>query len=216
MNAIPRCLSLEIRTADGLLTEFYQSDPKLIHETLRLLRTPRLFTQPQIFLASDHGTSAFTARSIDVIIARTDAAIQGFLPLNSPAGPVHIFESEAVFPTANSGMPAEDAEVKEDQPRILHAQVHTLGGWSAGLEVRAKILGTAQDRRRTFANFFAVPVIPFHLETGGIGLINPANLTRTSACPSYQDQPETALPMNLAGRASLRSEISANVCGLAK
>ena len=144
MNAIPSYLSLEIRTADGLLTEFYQSDPKLIRETLRLLCTPRLFTQPQIFLASERGACAFTARSIDVIVARSDAAIQGFLPLNSPAGPVHVFESHAVFPTGDWGMPPEDTDVKNDQSRILHAQVHTLGGWSSGLEVRAKIQGTAR------------------------------------------------------------------------
>lgn len=200
MNVISSYLSLEIRTADGLITEFYQSDPNRIRETLRLLCTPRLFTQPQIFLASERSATAFTARSIDVIVVRTDAPIQGFLPMNSPAGPVQVFESHATFPTDDSGLPPADTNVCEDNSRIIRVQVHTLGGWSSLLEVRTQIQGTAQDRRQTFANFHTVPVIPFHLESGGIGLINPANLTCTSAYPSNKDQPETALPMNLVGR----------------
>ncbi len=211
MNAIPSYLSLEIRTADGLLTEFFQSDPKLIRETLRLLCTPRLFTQPQMFLASERHASAFTARSIDVILARTDAQIQGFLPLNSPAGPVHVFESQTAFPPAELSALPRIVDANAENSRIVHVQVNTLGGWSTLLEVRAEIQGSALDRRRTFANFFAVPVIPFLLDGGGVGLINPANLTCTKAYPSFQDEPDTALPMKLAGHGSFRSEEPVNI-----
>ncbi|MDX1950801.1 MAG: hypothetical protein SFY81_01385 [Verrucomicrobiota bacterium] len=202
MNVIPSFLSLEIHTSDGLMTEFYQAEPKLIRETLRLLWTPRLFTQPQLFLASGRHASAFTGRSIDVILARTDATIQGFLPMSSPAGPINVFESNVSFPTSDLGIAAHGPHSDSQNPRVVHVQVHTLGGWNKVLEVHAEIRGAALDRRQTFANFFTPPVISFHLKTGGIGLINPANLTCTKAYPSNDDQPETSLPMNLAGRSS--------------
>jgi len=39
--------------------------------------------------------------------------------------------------------------------------------------------------------------ISIRIEEGGIGLINPANITRVSACPPPPALPETALPMDL-------------------
>jgi hypothetical protein len=57
--------------------------------------------------------------------------------------------------------------------------------------------GTVQDQRQSFAHLFDLPVIPFRLLEGGIGLINPNNITRVSACPAPGALPETALPMDL-------------------
>jgi hypothetical protein len=48
-------------------------------------------------------------------------------------------------------------------------------------------------------SIFQVPVIPFTLCTGGIGLINPSNLTRATACPAPDSLPETALPRSFCG-----------------
>jgi hypothetical protein len=56
---------------------------------------------------------------------------------------------------------------------------------------------TVQDQRQSFADLFDLPVIPFRLLEGGIGLINPNNITRVSARPTLGALPETALPMDL-------------------
>jgi hypothetical protein len=44
---------------------------------------------------------------------------------------------------------------------------------------------------------FDLPAIPFRLKAGGIGFINPENITRVSAHPTPDALPSTALPMEL-------------------
>ena len=44
-ETIPIDLTLELRSADGTSTEYYQADEERIRKTLRLLSTPRLLIQ---------------------------------------------------------------------------------------------------------------------------------------------------------------------------
>ncbi len=69
-------LTIEVRSGDGSNTEFYQNDPKLLARALRVLVTPRLFTQPFLVLASEHNVSTIPCRTIDLILARTAAPVQ--------------------------------------------------------------------------------------------------------------------------------------------
>ena len=194
----PIDLTLEVRSTDGLAAGFYQADAKRVAKALRFLSSPRLFVEPQLTLASEHWATLIATRTIDVILARTNAAIPEVLPLKSPAGLIDISEVANSVPrddrsfllgeTSRNGAEATNA-------RSFRVEVHTVGLWSTILEVRAQVRGTVLDRRQTFTHIFQVPVIPFKLCTGGIGFINPSNLTRITAYPAPDSLPDTALPM---------------------
>lgn len=200
LSTHPPDLTLELHSVDGMVAEFYQADPECVGSVLRLLATPRLFTQPELVLASAHHASAITTRTIDVILARTRAPLPKALPLNSPAGHVDISEVEDTLPSERLSSTVREGDGQGPagtSARIFRVEIHTLGGWASVLEVRAQVQGTAQDRRHTFAHVLHVPVIPFYLRTGGMGFLNPANLTRFTAYPPPGDLPETALPVEL-------------------
>jgi hypothetical protein len=93
-------------------------------------------------------------------------------------------------------------------------EVHTVGGWVIALKVLAIASSAIQDQRQLFTRFFDLPVIAFRLEAGGIGLINPANITRVSAHPIPDALPETALRMKLLRSNPSRSRNPANVVAL--
>jgi hypothetical protein len=63
------------------------------------------------------------------------------------------------------------------------------------------------DDRRLFAHLLNVPAIPFRLEAGGFGLINPGNITRLSMWPKPDAIPETALPLELIRQAPSHFEV---------
>ena len=187
MNTPPIGLTTEIRSADGTSAEFFQSHEERIKKTLRLLVTPRLLTQPQLVLASERGVSTVPCRAIDMILARTSVQVPLRFPLKSPVGPLDISEF-------SDGPASLEGHVS---PTAFHVEIHTLGGWVTSLKLVAMTPGTVHDRRQALAHLFDLPVIPFRLEAGGIGLINPTNITRVSACPPPPALPETALPMDL-------------------
>jgi hypothetical protein len=193
-------LTLELRSADGTCTEYYQADEERIRETLRLLCTPRLLAQPQLVLASEHGVSTIPCRAIDIILARTSAQVPVMFPLKSPVGLLDITEFRDEPPGEEQA--AADALADSDcskplNPIISKLEIHTLGGWVTTLKVAAMTQGTVHDQRQSFAHLFDLPVIPFRLKMGGLGLINPNNITRVSAHPTPDALPNTALPMEL-------------------
>lgn len=65
------------------------------------------------------------------------------------------------------------------------------------LKAVVKDRGNVHDERQLFAHLLYVPSIPFRVQEGGIGLINPANITRVSAWPKPDALPGTALPLAL-------------------
>lgn len=210
-------LTLEVRSADGTAAEFYQSDAARVGKALRFLSTPRLFAEPQLTFASEHWVTAIATRTIDVILARTNAPVPEILPLKSPAGPIDICEvAKFVSEDDESLVPGERQRTHPEaaNTRSFRVEVDTIGGWSTILDVRAQLRGTALDRRQTFAHIFQVPVIPFKLCMGGIGFINPSNLTRATACPAPDSLPETALPLEFLRWNPFRSRTNGNALGI--
>ena len=191
-------LTIEVRSTDGTVAEFYQSDAESVAKVLRFLATPRLFTEPQLTLASEHSVTAIATRTIDVILARTNAPVPEVLPIKSPVGPIDICEVVHLVPEDDDSLFITGWRRDRAEPpnsRSFRVEVYTVGGWSKALRVRAQVRGTVLDRRQTFAHIFQVPVIPFKLGAGGIGFINPGNLTRATAYPAPDSLPDTALPM---------------------
>jgi hypothetical protein len=192
-------LTLEVRSVDGTVAEFCQSDPGRVARALRFLSSARLFAEPQLTLASEQWCTAIATRSIDVILARTNAPIPEVLPLKSPAGPIDISEGSHLVPEDDESLvvSARRQEMPSPNARSFRVEVYTIGGWTNVLQVRAQVRGTVLDRRQTFSHMFQIPVIPFKLSSGGIGFINPGNLTRATAYPAPDSLPDTALAMEL-------------------
>ena len=191
-------LTLEVRSTDGMTAGFYQPDAERAAKALRFLSSPRLFVEPQLALASEQWATLIATRTIDVILARTNAPIPQVLPLKSPAGPIDILEVANCVPKEDESFLLGETQrisAEATNSRSFRVEVHTVGLWSTILEVRAQVRGTTLDRRQTFAHISQVPVIPFKLLTGGIGFINPSNLTRMTAYPAPDSLPETTLPM---------------------
>lgn len=198
MNVVD--LTVELRTADGISTEYYQTDEERIQKTLRLLAEPQLLTRPQLVLASEQGVSTIPCRAIDMILARTTAQLPVVFPLKSPMGLLDIAECPAGQLDEESGtwspLTVTDCGTPSN-PLVSRVQIHTIGGWVISLKVLAVNQGTVHDQRQSFAHLFELPVISFRLALGGIGFINPKNITHVSGHPTPDALPNTALPMEL-------------------
>lgn len=171
-------LTIEIRSADGVATEFYETDGERIRKTLLELMTPRLLTQPQLRLAWEYGVHEIPIRMIDVILARTSAPAPVIFPLIFPAGLLDIAEVRG--DQLDSGL-AEHADAdwsSQASPVTSQWEIHTAGGWVGRLKMLAMNRGRIQGERRSLTHFLNLPAIPFRLEGGGIGLINPNNIIR--------------------------------------
>ena len=105
------------------------------------------------------------------------------------------FHAEAVLNIVKNA----DGEglLREAEGATAYLETHTIGDWMIILRLRTAIQETIQDQRQFLANFFDLPVIPFRLEAGGAGFINPAKITRVTVYPAFKGVPETGLPADL-------------------
>jgi hypothetical protein len=199
MTSNPLDLTVELRSANGSSTEFYQADEERIRETLRLLAAPQLFAQPRLLLASDDSASMIPCGAIDMILVRTFARTPLKFPLNLPVGLFDIVEQPEAGPESKSAAVEHQSEQKGGQPRrrSMQIEIHTCGGWTVTLRAEAMIRGNVQDERQLFAHLPDVPTIPFRLEEGGFGVINTANVMRATARPKPAALPGVALPLTL-------------------
>lgn len=194
----PMDLTIELRAANGLATEFYQADEECIRETLRLLAAPQLFAQRHLLVASQQCASIIPCKGIDMIIVRTTAQTPLKFPLNLPVGRFDIVEQRAV--SLDQKSVATIDLTGQSNSRNAQVEIHTLGGWTVGLKVQAMISGNVQDERQLFSHLPDVPTIPFRLMEGGFGLINTANIIRASTWPKPAALPGIALPLDLLRR----------------
>ena len=98
MTTNPIDLTIELRSANGSSTEFYQADEERVRETLRLLAAPQLFAQRHLLLASQHCASMIPCKGIDMILARTSARTPLKFPLNLPVGRFDLVEQAEAWP----------------------------------------------------------------------------------------------------------------------
>jgi hypothetical protein len=208
MTTNPIDLTIELLSANGSSTEFYQADEERVCETLRLLAAPQLFAQRHLLLASQHYASMIPCKGIDMILARTSARTPLKFPLNLPVGLFDLVEQPGAWPDNKSAAIEDRIEQEHGQPRRRSSQVeiHTLGGWTVTLKAVAIIRGNVQDERQFFSHLPDVPTIPFRLEEGGFGLINTANIVRATAWPKPEALPGIALPLEVLRWTPLRSK----------
>lgn len=191
-------LTLELRSANGSTTEFYETDQERIREALRLLAAPRLFAEPHLLLASQDSASMIPCKGIDMIIARTSAQLPMKFPLDLPAGLFDFVELQTAWPDDMSApIKAHDGQNGQSRRRDSQLEIHTLGGWTIALKAVAMFNGTLQDELQFFSRLPNLPTIPFRLKDGGFGLLNTANIVRVSAWPKPEVIPAFSLPLEL-------------------
>jgi hypothetical protein len=192
-------LTVELRSANGSTTEFYETDEKRIRETLRSLAAPQLFAQPRLLLTSPHCASLIPCRAIDMILVRTLVQTPLRFPLNLPVGQFDIVERPETWPDGKAGVIDDQDRPEGGEPRrrSMRVEIHTCGGWTVTLKAVAMIRGNVQDERQLFAHLPDMPTLPFRLEEGGFGLINTVNIMRATARPKPEALPGIALPLTL-------------------
>jgi hypothetical protein len=183
-------LTLDICTEDGTRTRFHQNDEQIAGKTLRQLVSPRLFTPPLLTLASEHSVSAIPTRTIDMVLAYT--ASPPTLPL--PSGWVDAVE---VTDEALVHLAGLQAAAAAENKSVMLVEIHTLGDWMIRLKLETIVPETIQEMRHLWNHMLDLPAIPFRLQAGGIGAINPANIVRATVCPPIDGVAETALSADL-------------------
>lgn len=188
-------LDIEVFSEDGSQLQFSQSDPRSIDQIVNLLDTPLLFTQPFLTLASERSVSTIPFRTIDLILVRTPTSP----PLSPPPGWLDIaevsaeaFYSEVVVNRTNESDRKDLA--RETQAAIFHAVIHTTGNRMIVLRLRTAVTAATEDQRQRFAHFFDLPILPFRLETGGVGFINPAKISHVTLYPAVKGITKPVLP----------------------
>jgi hypothetical protein len=175
-----RELTLEIFTGDGICTEFIQDEVESVENFSQLLQH-NVFGRSQVVLASQREVTCIQSQTIDVIRIHAVALPRIMLPDQV----LDIVESSP----DETGRGDEDFDSVETQvdghtPILPRVEIHTFGGWVVYLRMKVLPRPTIQDERHFLAHFFEQPVIPFRLRTGGIGLINPARISRVTFNPT--------------------------------
>ena len=190
MTTTHQDLTIDICTEDGARTRFVQADEASANRTLQQLVSPRLFTPPLLTLASEHSMSAIPTRTIDVILAHTASP----LPLPLPGGWVDAVE---VSDEATLDLKTLEASAAAEDKHVMLAEIHTVGDWMIRLKLETVVVETIQERRQLWNRCLDLPAIPFRLKSGGLGVINTANIVRATVCPPIEGVAETALSADL-------------------
>ena len=108
-------------------------------------------------------------------------------PLRWPVGVMEIAEVLERVPGDDADGPAaSDCDSSQSEHiNTLCLQIHTVGNWAVTLEVKARVRFPLPDQRQLLAHFCELPVLPFRLELGGIGFVNPSKISRMTVCPSH-------------------------------
>lgn len=186
MTTKHQALTIDICTEDGARTRFVQTDKASAEGTLRQLVSPRLFAPPLLTFASEQSVSAIPTRTIDMILAHTASPP----PLPLPSGWVDAVEvnDDAVLHLADL-----EAVAAAENKHVVLVEIHTLGDWMIRLKLETIRLETNQEKLHLWQQCLELPLIPFRLQAGGIGVINSANIVRGTACPPVDGVAETAL-----------------------
>ena len=183
-------LTLDICAEDGSRTRFYQNNETSISKTLQYLVMPRLFNQPLLTLASQHSVSVIPSRYIDLIRAYTKPQP----PLALPPGWLNAVEVSSEALPQKTG---EDESSTVADKEILLVEILTVGDWMIRLKLEIRKQATIQEQRQLLVHFIDLPVIPFRLEAGGIGFINPSKISRVTVYPPIEGVTEAALQADL-------------------
>ena len=175
--------TIEVHTDNGNCLKYTHGNPDKWSELSETLRSPRLFAQKTLILASSANVANIQTASIELIRFRTtgDAELP---PDESKADIVEIsketFESEYGSLTEEEKLAPRFANPGDFMTSYL--EIHTEGGLElyVRLHVEKK---SSQEGRVFFAHLFDRPTMEFRLENGGFGIIRPVKVTSQITYP---------------------------------
>ncbi len=172
-------ITITIVTTANRTRRFTQTDPVRIGEILdSLKRCTQLFSNRSLIVVSDNSTDVFSPSAITRIEIETDTDLTPYLP-----------------PGRNTNIRA--LALGETPPAIqlddLNASVPADFFFEGGDSLNAWIEGPrpadAMERTMRITRLFEQPVIFYQPTTPGIGLMNPALMTRSTLGAAFSDSP---------------------------
>ena len=174
-----------VTTANRTL-RFTQSDPARISEIIESLkRCAQIFSKRTLVLVSDQGTEIFSPSAITRIEIETNVDLVPYLP------PAMEISTRALALGETEPPSAMDEEHIATRVDFYFAGGDLLPTWFE----RPRPSGAA-DRTMQVTRLFEQSVIPYRLLTPGIGLMNPAVMTRASLGIAMSDLPTGAWHVN--------------------
>jgi len=162
-------LAITIVTTANRHRRFVQTEPAQVNHILESLqRAAQWFKQPTLVIVSDDSTEVFNPSSIARIEITTDLDLGGFLPSGWKPETMQAIATDAVTPPGRV-----DEDVLAMRVELFFEGGDTLPFWLENKEP-----GGVTERKARTAHLFEQPVIPYRPLGGGIGLINPAAMTR--------------------------------------
>jgi hypothetical protein len=174
---------ITIVTTANRQRRFVQTDPALIEHILdSLKRAAQWFKQPTLVIVSSDSTEVFNPSSIARIEIATEQDLAPYLPSGWKADSMQAIAADA------ETLPGRvDDEVLAMRVEFFFEGGDTLPVWFENMEP-----GGITERKARTAHLFEQPVIPYRPQAGGIGLINPATLTRARFGVSVLYPPNTS------------------------
>ena len=182
-------LQIHIHSVDGSMATFVQNDPDLINRTLDELNPARILTQTKISIAGNHSVTTF----IPPLITRIDLITDR----------LSVWDFPFVIGALEELTETEFQEFLHD--RRKQVQPRTSGDYPVFLEIEMVngqrsflwmeiIAGLPKDRLRRIYSLLKERSLIFGLRTGGIGVLNLANMVRFSVHPDLLARPAKVQP----------------------
>lgn len=174
---------LEIFTDNGSCLTFPVEDASKIDALIQYLKSPRLFTQKTLILASKFSVANIQTQTIEMI--RFHLPPEGTVEPDENSEDVIEISKEA-FETEYHPLPEEEKlAARYAAPGNLmttYVEIHTEGGREVYLQLHVK-KRSSQEGRVFFTHLFDRPTMEFRLENGGFGIIKPAKVTSQITYP---------------------------------
>ncbi|HEX6736032.1 MAG TPA: hypothetical protein VF096_14590 [Azonexus sp.] len=175
-------LVMSIVTTANRTRRFTQTDPAQIAEILgSLKRAAIIFSARSLVVAGEHSTELFSPRAITRIEIETALDLSPYLP------PAWVPDIRALGPTDVTG----DSRI-DDQHIASRVDCFFEGGDTLATWIESGRPGSHSERSQRLVSLFEQPLISYLPSAGGIGLINPANLTRLQFATTLSDPPAGA------------------------
>lgn len=181
-------LSLTVTTTANRTRRFFQTDPVRVEEILAgLRRAAQLFTARTLVIVGEDNTEVFSPRAITRIEIETALDLKPYLP------PAWELKLRALSPLEITADGTIDAATIQSRVDCFFDGGDTLAAWLDSARPDSPI-----DRGLRLNALFEQAVIPYLPSTAGIGLINPATLTRIQLGAALSDPPAGAWHLSAA------------------
>ena len=183
-------LSVKIVTTANRTLNFVQSDEAAIQDIIKSLgKAGQLFAGRTLIIGSDKETQIIAPGSLTRIEIETQRDLQNSVPQMNEAQKLTLIEGNASTPP--SGI--------SDTHIATRVDCFFEGGDTLALWIEGPRPNNSTDRMSRMTRLFDLPVMIYRLPAGGIGLLNPAKLTRIRLDTAADQLPVGTWQLNPAG-----------------